>query len=267
MPLPRNSVLYAFLFAGAVCAVCSFVVTGAATILKDRQAFNARLDKQTKVLAVGGIIDGEDAVDDAEATALYQARVDVEIIDFETGEPAPEDAIEAPESFDQVVAMTDPALSVAVVDNPAGIQRVPIHAAVYKILSEDGQVEAYVFPVQGKGLWSTLYGYFALEKDLNTVRGITFYKHGETPGLGGEVDNPAWKGRWPGRKLYNEDMEPELRVIKGAAPPPDAQPYAVDGLSGATITANGVSSLIQFWMGENGYLPYIKRVKSEGGTE
>lgn len=267
MPLPRNSVLYAFLFAGAVCAVCSFVVTGAATILMDRQAFNARLDKQTKVLAVGGIIDSDDAVDDAEATRLYQERVEADFIDFKTGEPAPEGAVQSPESFDQVVAMTDPTRSVAVEDNRAGIQRVPIFAAVYKILAEDGEVEAYVFPVQGKGLWSTLYGYFALEKDLNTVRGITFYKHGETPGLGGEVDNPAWKGRWPGRKLYNEDMEPELHVIKGAAPPPDAQPYVVDGLSGATITSNGVSNLIQFWMGENGYLPYIQRIKAEGGIE
>ena len=267
MPLPRNSVLYAFLFAGAVCAVCSFVVTGAATILKERQAYNARLDKQTKVLAVGGIIDNEDAVDDAAAETLYDERVDAEVIDLQTGESAPEDALEAPESYDQVVAMTDPTMSVDVPDNPAGVPRVPIYAFVYKILSESGDLDAYVFPVQGKGLWSTLYGFIALEKDLNTVRGITFYKHGETPGLGGEVDNPAWKARWPGRRVYNEEGEPVLRVIKGAAPAPESQPYVVDGLSGATITANGVTGLVQFWLGEHGYGPYIKRVKAEGGTE
>ena len=97
-------------------------------------------------------------------------------------------------------------------------------------------IESLVLPIEGYGLWKFLYGFIAIEDDLNTVRGITFYEHGETPGLGGEVDNPRWKARWVGQKVFGDDGEPKIEVIKGFAPPPAEAPYEVDGLSGATIT-------------------------------
>ena len=112
-----------------------------------------------------------------------------------------------------------------------------------------------VLPIKGYGLWSTLYGFLALDKDAVTVRGITYYQHGETPGLGGEVDNPTWKAKWPGRKAYDESWAPALRVIKGQAGPPSSSPHQVDGLSGATITSRGVNDMINFWLGESGFAP------------
>jgi Na+-transporting NADH:ubiquinone oxidoreductase subunit C len=120
-----------------------------------------------------------------------------------------------------------------------------------------------VLPVEGKGLWSTLYGFLALDADLNTIRGLTFYQHGETPGLGGEVDNRTWKALWPGRKAYKDDV-PVIAVVRGRAGPPSEDPYKVDGLSGATITSRGVTHLVQFWLGENGFEPYIDRLRKEG---
>ena len=100
-------------------------------------------------------------------------------------------------------------------------------------------------------------GYMALEPDLETVAGLTFYAHGETPGLGGEITNPRWKAKWPGKEIY-KDGEVELSVKKGAG---SNDEYAVDALSGATITSNGVTNLVHFWMGENGYGPYIAQQK------
>ena len=98
-----------------------------------------------------------------------------------------------------------------------------------------------IMPIEGKGLWSTLYGFLSLDADMNTVRGITFYKHGETPGLGGEVDNPNWKALWNERQAFDADGSVEISVIKGRAGPASEDPHRVDGLSGATLTSKGVS--------------------------
>ena len=123
-----------------------------------------------------------------------------------------------------------------------------------------------VLPVEGLGLWGTLYGFVALEGDLRTIRGLTFYEHKETPGLGGEVDNPRWKALWRDRLAFNDDRQPVIRVIKGpAGPAPDA-PYSVDGLSGATITSRGVTNLLQFWLGPDALGPYLTRLRDEGGA-
>jgi Na+-transporting NADH:ubiquinone oxidoreductase subunit C len=118
-----------------------------------------------------------------------------------------------------------------------------------------------VLPVQGYGLWSTLYGFLALEADLRTIRGITFYEHGETPGLGGEVDNPRWKSRWVGRLALDDQGEPKIEVIKGPAGPPQEDPYRVDGLSGATLTARGVTNLVHFWLSSDIFGTYLDRLE------
>ncbi|MCK5551203.1 MAG: FMN-binding protein, partial [Hyphomicrobiaceae bacterium] len=118
----------------------------------------------------------------------------------------------------------------------------------------------------GKGLWGTLYGFIALDADLNTVKGLTFYEHKETPGLGAEVDNRTWKDLWPERLVYGDnglDGEVMLRVIKGAVARRDEQPHDVDGLSGATLTSRGVSNLLQYWLGDDGFKPYFKKFKEE----
>ncbi len=118
-----------------------------------------------------------------------------------------------------------------------------------------------VLPVEGYGLWSTLYGFLALDADTKTIRGLTYYQHLETPGLGGEVDNPSWKALWPGRVAFDETGAPVISVIKGRAGSPQDDPYRVDGLSGATITSRGVTNMLQFWLGEAGFGPYLERFR------
>ena len=146
--------------------------------------------------------------------------------------------------------------------NPAGVQRVPNQALVYRLVEND-ELRLVILPIEGKGLWSTLYGFIALDADLDTIRGITFYEHKETPGLGGEVDNPRWKALWSGRRAFGEGGEgaPRIEVIRGQAGPPAEDPYRVDGLSGATMTSRGVGRLVRFWLGDEGFAPYLDTLR------
>ena len=135
-----------------------------------------------------------------------------------------------------------------------------------RLLTKDdnGELSKIILPIHGYGLWSTLYGFLALEPDVNTIAGLGFYEHAETPGLGGEVDNPKWKGIWPGKKLFDEDGELAISVIKGTVDSGAAgAQHKVDGLAGATLTTNGLHNLVRFWMGENGFGPYLSAMKAQ----
>jgi len=227
--------------------------------LKDRQEINAALDKQKSVLIAAGLAKDGEELSRQEVESRFEPIRQV-VIDLQTGEVL--DDVD-PIGFDQERVAFDPDTSRRAPSNPALVQRIPDQALIYEKLGEDGEPDLYVFPVQGKGLWSTLKGFFALDADLQTVRGLTFYDHKETPGLGGEVDNPRWKALWPGRKVYGEDGEVELEVIKGRAGPPEEAPFRVDGLAGATMTSRGVTNLIHFWLGENGFEPFLERLRAE----
>lgn len=258
----KHSTAYIFGFAAAVCLVCSIFVSGAAVALKPRQEENKVLDRQEKVLSVAGLVrPGEELTPDM-VRARFDENIVARVIDLETGEYV--DDVD-PTEFDMRAAMKDPAQSVEAPANPAKVMRLPKHALVYHVLNE-GKVDQVILPIQGKGLWSTLYGFLALEADGQTIAGIVFYEHGETPGLGGEVENPKWRAGWKGRKVYGEDGTPEIEVIKGSAPPASVASYKVDGLSGATITSRGVSHLVQFWMSEEAFKPYILKFREETGA-
>ena len=128
------------------------------------------------------------------------------------------------------------------------------------LVETDGQLNKIILPVRGYGLWSTLHGYLALEKDGQTVAGLGFYQHTETPGLGGEVDNPRWKALWPGKKVY-KDGNVEIQLVKGSVDPAsDSADYQIDGLAGATLTSNGVTNLVQFWLGEQGFQKFLGKL-------
>lgn len=133
-------------------------------------------------------------------------------------------------------------------------------APVYLVM-DNGKTEQVILPIQGAGLWSTMYGYLAVANDGNTVLGLRFYSHGETPGLGDQVDKPAWREQWQGKQLFGPDGEPQIEVVKGSAP--DGSEYEIDGLAGATLTGRGVSNFVRFWIGEEGYGPYLKTLSEE----
>lgn len=257
----RRSTAYIIGFAIAVCFVCSVIVSSAAVALKDRQEANKVLDRQKKVLGVAGLIEEGQSVTDAEVQTLFKEKIEAHVVHLKTGEYAPK--VDAA-TFDQRKARQDPSMSHAAEANDAKVQRVPEHALVYQ-LKEDGKIKMLILPVEGKGLWSTLYGYLALAPDTNTIQGITFYEHAETPGLGGEVDNPRWKSLWPGRKLLNDSGKLAIEVAKGQAGDVKADPNRVDGLSGATLTSRGVTYLIRFWMGDQGWGPYLKNFREGKG--
>ncbi len=249
-------------FATAVCLVCSIVVSTSAVALRERQDRNKVLDRQTKVLVIAGLLEEGQAATANQVEALFSDNIRIRAVDLASGDY--DDAVDV-STFDQRKEAKDPASSRVAPPNNAGILRLPDTALVYQKVAGD-HIEMLILPVEGKGLWSTLYGFVALAPDTTTIEGITFYEHGETPGLGGEVDNPAWKALWRGRQAYNETFEPVIEVIKGAAGPVEEDPYRVDGLSGATLTARGVSHLVQFWLGENGFAPYLENFRSQGGS-
>jgi len=259
----QHSSGYTVFFAAALCVVCSVVVSSTAVGLRERQERNKLVDQRKKVLAVVGLLDEERALSDTEVMRLFDERLEPRIVTLATGEYA--DGVD-PATFDQRRAAQDPETSAPAPDNRARVRRLPDLARVF-LLREEGEVAALVLPVEGMGLWSTLYGYIALEHDARTIRGLIFYEHGETAGLGGEVDNPRWQALWPGRLAFDEQGEPRIHVIKGAAGPPGEAPYEVDGLSGATLTCNGVTNLLQFWLGEAGFGPFLERYRSGEGAE
>lgn len=259
--MDRNSSLYIVGFAAVVCLVCSVLVSGAAVALKDRQDENKVLDQKSKVLSVAGVLPEGKAATADEIQKLYDENVTPRLVNLETGAFAEGDAA----TYDQVKATKDSATSKALARNKAQVPRVPKLGLVYQI-GQGGKIEMYVLPIVGKGLWSTMYGFLAVANDANTIKGITYVSHGETPGLGGEVDNPRWKSLWVGRHIYDDKGTVAIQVVKGQAGTVEAAPHKVDGLSGATITSNGVTFMMQLWLGAEGYGPFLKKIKSGGGA-
>lgn len=250
---------YVIGFATAVCLVCSIVVSTSAVALRDRQNRNKVLDRQTQVLVVAGLLKEGEKVGPEEVEGLFEDNIQTRVVDLTNGEY---DSTVDTRTYDQRKATKDPALSRQAPANNAGITRLPTHSLVYQRM-DDGEVRSLILPIEGKGLWSTLYGFIALAPDTTTIEGITFYEHGETPGLGGEIDNPGWKATWTGRQAFDENWQPAVEVIKGVAGPVDEDPYRVDGISGATLTARGVSDLVRFWLGENGFDLYLTNFRAE----
>jgi Na+-transporting NADH:ubiquinone oxidoreductase subunit C len=241
-----------------VCLVCSVFVAGAAVALKPTQVENRLLDKQRSILAIAGL--GDPGMSAAQVKTLFDERINARIVDLESGTFS--DA-QDPLTFDPLVASKDPQLSKALrgSEDIASIKRRERYTTVY-LVERDGELETLILPVRGYGLWSTLHGFMALKGDLNTVQGLGFYQHAETPGLGGEVDNPKWRGHWPGKTLFNEQGDLVIQIIKGNVDAQSSQAkHQVDGLAGATLTQNGVNNLLHFWLGENGFAQFLANLQ------
>lgn len=241
----------AFVF--AVCLVCAALVSIAASGLKDKQVANKLLDQQTKILEAAGLLDtaGKDIV------GTFNKYVEAKMIDLDSGEYTDGN----PLLFDERRNARDVTKSDKPENDIAGINRRSHNAVIYLVRNDAGEVDTVVFPIVGSGLWDLMYGYVGLENDLNTVKSVVYSDHKETPGLGGEVVNPKWKAKWPGKKIYKENGDVAVKVVKGGAKQGDI--HGVDALSGATLTSNGVENTLRFWFGEEGYQPYI--AKNRGG--
>lgn len=248
-------------FAALVCLVCAVLVSGSAVALRSLQEENAERERQRNVLFAAGLADPDEELSEAAMAERFRT-VRAVVVDLETGAELPE--VE-PAAVNPLAEAGNQDTSRAVAENRARLRRVERRSVVY-LVEPNGQLDAVVLPVRGQGLWSVLHGFLALEADLNTVRGLTFYEHKETPGLGGEVDNPAWKALWPGRRVFSPvSGEPVIEVVRAAAGPVAEDPHRVDGLSGATMTSRGVTNLLRFWLAEGGFGPYLERLRGAAG--
>lgn len=262
--LDINSTRYTVIFAAIVCVICAALVSVTAVSLQPRQKANARLYMEKNVLVAAGLVQPGQSVGRTEIEAIFKRDIKARLVNLATGELVPEDRMDA-RSFDQRAARNDPATSAAAPANVAGVRRLPEYGLAYFVM-KDGKVDQVVIPVEGLGMWGTMYGFLSLAPDGNTVRGLTYYDHRETPGLGGEISNPSWLALWQGRKGFDEQDKPAITVIKGPAGSPAQDPLHVDGLSGATITSNAVTHLMRFWLSNDGYGKFLQRFR-EGGIQ
>ena len=260
----RDSLGYTLGVAAVLCVVCSLAVSTAAVSLRGKQEANVKLDQQKNILDATGLAIGEYGVQAKELTTrqidTLNEYVSAKLVDLETGEYVGDEAELGKYNLAEEAA--NPVTSIPIESpqfNPGEPRRPKVMKVYFVKKPGTDNILQVVLPVYGKGLWGTLYGYLALRSDLETIQGLTFYQHKETPGLGGEVDNPRWKAMWDGKKLYNAEHEPAAEVAKG---PGDNQ-YEVDGLSGATITSRGVTNLIRDWASDDGYGTYLGKLKEE----
>lgn len=239
-----------------MCLVASVLVAGSAVLLRPTQVANKALDFKRNVLSIAGILKSDQSIDE------QFKQIEVKIVDLDTGRFT--DAIADVEKFDQVASAKKPDMydQLKSEEDIAKLITREKYAKVF-LVNDDTGLSRVILPVRGKGLWSTMAGFVALDKDLNTVLGFGFYSHAETPGLGGEVDNPKWKEVWIGKKIYSDTGDVKIDVIKGHVDDATAEAeYKVDGLSGATLTSNGVRNLMKFWMGDKGYKKFLANLKN-----
>ena len=255
----RSFIVYTLGFSAAVCVVCAVLVSTSAELLRDRQQANIEIDRQRNVLMAAGTVKNAARLASDEIERHFAAFT-VAAVDLRTGEEDPNFEITG---YDARATLSDQSTSRAAPSNNAQIQRLPNYVLVYKQLSDLEKVELIVLPSEGMGLWGTLYCFLALDSDFTTIQGLTYYEHKETPGLGGEVDNLKWQALWPGRKAFDTQGTPIIAVARGLAGTPQEDPHRVDGLSGATITSRGITNMLQFWLGEHGYGPYLEQLKEE----
>ena len=265
MSKPKNNNMTTISVALTLCLVCSVLVSAVAVGLKPAQIENARLDRNKNILIAAGMYD--DQKDTAADVAERFKDFEVKIVDLNAGNYLTDDQLKAVgiadrNSYDASQASKNKALSDDLGSNdPASIGRKPKYAKVYVKNDAAGKPEMVVLPIQGYGLWGTIYGFLTLESDMNTIKGISFYEHKETPGLGARIEEPKWRALWTGIHSYDDNGEVATGVTKAGNP----KDNWVDGISGATLTSRGVSNMIQFWLGEQGYKPYLDQMRKESG--
>lgn len=255
----RDSVANTLIVAVTLSLVCSVLVAGAAVFLKPKQLQNEADYRQRIILDVAGLY--EPGADPGKAFAGIDARM----VELASGQYVDQPSVL---DFDAQEAAGDAELGIAIPADLdlAGIRRRARFAPVYLVRDGD-DLQQIILPVYGSGLWSTMYGYLALEADGRTVRGLRFYSHAETPGLGDQVDKPAWLAQWPGKKLFDDAGAIRIEVIRGTvaepvAGMPDNSLFHVDGLAGATLTGRGVTNLVHYWVGQHGFGPYLEQLQS-----
>lgn len=259
LAMPNDDPVKTLLVALLLCLVCAVAVSVAAVSLRPLQERNRDLAFKREVLEVAGLY-----VPGKEVEAQF-AQVDARMVDLESGEYrldldprryAPQAAARAPETG---TAIPPP-------EDLARIKRRSRFVPVY-LVRRDDQLELAILPIYGTGLWSTMYGLLALQADANTIAGVSFYAQAETAGLGAEIADRDWQAGWTGKRIYDDTGRVRFQLVKGASgDSTEGAAYGVDALSGATLTSNGVTDLVRYWLGDHGFGRYLDRLRrAEGG--
>jgi Na+-transporting NADH:ubiquinone oxidoreductase subunit C len=257
--MAEESIFRPFYTVLVLAFACSALVAGAAVGLRPLQEVNRQIDQKKHILFAAGLFEQGRTVDE------MFAPIETRVVELASGQFVGEDVVD-PATYRQLQAAFQEGKALSGDEDPAKIRHLEKYSLVYLVQQGD-RTDQIILPVRGKGLWSTMYAYVALDGDLSTVRGVSFYEHGETPGLGGEIENQRWLAGWQGKKIYNPEGEVELAVVKGnAADEPPAAEYQVDGISGATLTIQGVNNLMEFWFGEHGFKPLIAQLQNKDRT-
>ena len=234
-----NSTRYTFIFAIIVCVVCGVLLSVFSEGLRPQRELNEELDVKKNILKAVVLKDPiTPRMKAQEVLKVFESKIEELVIDDKG--------------------------NVVEGKNPKQLTEKDTNLFPLYLYKEDGQLVAYAFPVFGQGLWSTVYGYLALEADATTIRGITFYKHGETPGLGGEIEKAWFQDNFKNKKIYSfegQRLTPTV-VAKGKA----ADIYSgddldshVDGITAATLTGNGVTALMDHWI--RVYDAYLSKIR------
>ena len=250
MSAKNESFMKTIMVAVVLCLVCSVIVSSAAVLLKDKQLANASLDKKKNVLVAANLLQADTDIEKA------FANIEQKFVDLESGKFV---AVSNPESFDQRKLAKETKSSVVIEKDLARIGRRSKIASVYLVKNEKN-IETIILPIHGKGLFSTLYGFIALKADKQSIVGLKFYEQGETPGLGGEVENPRWLALWVDKKLLNDNGQPALKLVKSIP----SNEFEVDALSGATMTTRGLQNMLDYWLSEDGFGPFLANLNVKG---
>ncbi len=256
----KDSVSYTMAVAAGVCVACSLVVSTAAVTLRPIQRRNAELAMKRNILLAAGLKEPGQRVD---VESLFE-QIETRVVDLRSGRFTEEVELD-PLDDDALIDDPERATPLPPGQDIAGIGRRPDYQTVY-LLEVNGELDRLILPVHGRGLWAMMHGLIALDRDMNTIQRLIFYEHGETPGLGGEVDSSWWRDQWIGKQAFDDEGRVRIEVIKGEVDPqaPGAD-HKVDGISGATFTARGVSNLVRFWLGELGYGPFLENMRGKLG--
>ena len=207
-----HSNAYTYRFIVLITGLAAMLLSLAATGLKDRQDFNRALDTKKNILKSVNLFEKGMTASDIESS--FNTNIRKKYV-TEKGEYTED------------------------------INELPLF-----VYERDSMIEGYIIPVSGKGLWSTINGFLALELNKNTVIGLTFYEHGETPGLGGEIEKEWFTSQFVGKKIFESDLImggvnvvlKSITIAKGEALIKDD--FNVDGISGATLTTKGVNEFL-----------------------
>lgn len=255
LSMPNDSTAKTLTVAFAVSLVCAIVVSSAAVLLRPLRDANRSAQQQARLEEVMGAAPAASGAG-AEAAKAEAQEMQAIVVDLATGLPAP--GID-PATFDMraAAAAEDTSTALTPEADPARIGRKPKFALIH-VQRRDRQLERVVLPIWGQGYQSTIHAYLALRGDLKTVASLKIVEQGETPGIGAKIEEPAWQALWPGKPLVDETGAIRLSVARGAA----TSVYEVDGITGATRTGRGLTAMIHFWLGPDGYGPVLDNLRT-----